>query len=699
MKKISEMYGSSVFNDQVMRERLPKDVYEKLQKTIKEGTPLQLDVANVVANTMKDWAIEKGATHYTHWFQPMTGKTAEKHEALFNMTEYNKILEEFSGRNLIMGEGDASSFPNGGLRATFEARGYTVWDCTSPAFLKEKDGTVTLCIPTAFCSYNGEALDKKTPLLRSMQALEKAVKRVLKFFGVTPLRVYSNVGAEQEYFLIDKRLYQQRKDIIYTGRTLFGAPAPKTQELNDHYYGSIKENIYAFMKDIDRELWKLGIPVKTKHNEVAPGQHELAPIFSTVNIAADQNQVILEILETVANRHNLVCLLHEKPFEGINGSGKHNNWSISTSDGVNLLDPGETPLENTQFLVFLSAIIKAVDKYAELLRISASSYTNDCRLGGHEAPPAIISIFVGEQLEEVLQQIEQDVYFENKSLSELKTGVITLPVLRKDVTDRNRTSPFAFTGNKFEFRMVGSSQTIADPNIVLNTIVADVLNEFADELENAQDLPHALKELISKTIKEHRRIVFNGNGYSDKWTEEAKKRNLPFFPSVVDVIPHLISEKSLSLFTRNNVLNESELRSRYEIRLQDYVNRAKIEASAMSHIVNKQIIPATIKYINELAVCINNTKQTDLKVSLLPQEKRLKEITECLNEVFVKLESLEASVKEALGIADLYERAKYFRNIVLPLMDELRKPSDELELLVAKEYWPFPTYGDLLFRI
>ncbi|QVK17860.1 glutamine synthetase III [Mycoplasmatota bacterium] len=699
MERISDLYGSSLFNDCVMREKLPKDVYRNLQKTIKLGTALESNVANVVANAMKDWAIEKGATHFTHWFQPMTGKTAEKHEALFSIMEDNQLLEEFSGKNLIVGEGDASSFPSGGLRATFEARGYTVWDCTSPAFLKEKDGTVTLCIPTAFCSYTGEALDKKTPLLRSMQALEKATKRILKLFNIEPLRVFATVGAEQEYFLIDKRLYQQRKDIIYTGRTLFGAPAPKGQDLNDHYYGSIKENIYAFMKDIDRELWKLGIPVKTKHNEVAPGQHELAPIFSTVNMSTDQNQIILEVLETVANRHNLVCLLHEKPFAFINGSGKHNNWSISTSDGVNLFEPGDTPLENTKFLIFLSAVIKAVDKYSELLRLSASSYTNDFRLGGNEAPPAIISIFVGEQLEKVLEQLEKGVYFETKSLSKIKTGVITLPVLPKDVTDRNRTSPFAFTGNKFEFRMVGSLQTIADPNIILNTIVADVLNEFADELENAENLSHAIKNLICKTIKNHRRIIFNGNGYSDEWVNEAKRRQLPILQTVVDSAPHFISDKAIKLFTNNKVLNESEIQSRYEIRLEDYVKRARIEATSMLHIVNKQIIPASIKYMNDIASNINHIKSINSNITVRAQEDRLRELSETLNETYEALEQLQKSLDEAMNTEDLFDKAKAYKNDVLKVMSSLRKPCDQLELLVAKEYWPFPTYGDLLYRI
>ncbi len=699
MDKISEIFGNSLFNDKVMRERLPKIVYCKLQNTIKEGNSLEADVADVVANAMKDWAVEKGATHFTHWFQPMTGKTAEKHEALFTIEECGNVIEEFSGKNLVVGEGDASSFPNGGLRATFEARGYTVWDCTSPAFLKEKDGTVTLCIPTAFCSYNGEALDKKTPLLRSMQAVEKSVKRILKFFGDEPLRVFSNVGAEQEYFLIDKRLYQQRKDIIYTGRTLFGASAPKGQDLRDHYYGSIKERIYAFMKDIDKELWKLGVPVKTKHNEVAPGQHEIVPIFSTVNIATDQNQVIIEMLETVANRHDLVCLLHEKPFAGINGSGKHNNWSLSTSDGKNLLDPGESPIENTQFLVFLSAVIKAVDDYPELLRLSASSYTNDFRLGGHEAPPAIISLFVGEQLEEVMQQIEIGGLNTFKTSKRLKTGVITLPDLHKDVTDRNRTSPFAFNGNKFEFRMIGSSQSLAGPNIILNTIVSDTLNEFADELEQSTNLAEGLKNLIHKTIKKHRRIIFNGNGYSEEWVTEAKSRNLPILPSVVDAIPHFITEKTIQLFTRNKVLDENEIKSRYEIMLEDYCSRARIEAATMLHMVNKQIIPATIKYSNEISTYLNNIRQTKITVNLKHQERLLTVISKFVDEIYNNMIKLQQSLDKANNIGDLYEKAKQFRNEVLVNMSELRKPCDEIELLVSKELWPFPTYGDMLFRV
>ncbi|MDF2699101.1 MAG: glutamine synthetase [Haloplasmataceae bacterium] len=699
MQKISELFGSSLFNDKIMRVRLTKEVYIKLQRTINEGVPLEADAADEIANAMKNWALERGATHYTHWFQPMTGKTAEKHEALFITSNEGNAIEHFSGKSLIMGEGDASSFPNGGLRATFEARGYTVWDCTSPAFLKEKNGAITLCIPTAFCSYTGEALDKKTPLLRSIEALEKSSKRILKLFGSEPNRVFCTLGAEQEYFLIDKRLYQQRKDIIYTGRTLFGAPAPKGQDLSDHYYGSIKESISSFMSDLDIELWKLGIPVKTKHNEVAPGQHELAPIFTSVNIASDQNQMIMEALETIANRHNLVCLLHEKPFAGINGSGKHNNWSIATSEGINLLEPGETPRENTQFLVFLSAVIKAIDKYSELLRISASSYTNDYRLGGHEAPPAIISMFVGEQLEEVLQHIENDELMINKLAKKLESGVLTLPILKKDVTDRNRTSPFAFTGNKFEFRMVGSSQTIADPNIILNTIVVDVLNEFADKLEQSKNLPIDLQLLIRNTIKEHRRIIFNGNGYSEEWKKEAERRGLPILHTAVDAIPHFISEKAKNAFIKNKVLSESEIMSRYEIKLDDYVKRANIEATTMIHMYRKDIFPAVVEYVNLLSLSIINMKQTNLNVVVKPQERLLEQISSLLNDAEEAFILLQNYLKYANNTNNLLERSKLYRDEVLMSMRILRKPCDELELLVGKEYWPFPTYGDLLFRL
>lgn len=699
MSKISEIYGSNVFSKQVMQERLPKDIYKEILKTINDGKQLTLEVANVVANAMKDWAVEKGATHFTHWFQPMTGKTAEKHDSFLSFSSNGTALEEFSGKALIKGEPDASSFPNGGLRVTFEARGYTAWDCTSPAYVKESEGTVTLCIPTAFYSYNGEALDKKTPLLRSMEAVDKAAKRVLKFFGSEPLKVITTVGAEQEYFLIDKRLYQERKDLIYTGRTLFGASSPKGQELDDHYFGSIKENVAAFMRDIDKELWKLGVSVKTRHNEVAPAQHEIVPIFTTANIATDHNQLAMEMLEKVANRHNLVCLLNEKPFSGVNGSGKHNNWALATSDGVNLLDPGETPHENTQFLVFFSAVIKAVDKHAELLRISASGINNDHRLGANEAPPAIISIFVGEQLEDILTQIEKGELNGSIMADTLDTGVITLPVLKKDVTDRNRTSPFAFTGNKFEFRMPGSSQTIADPNIMLNTIVADVLDEFANELEGIEDLSSGIKHLITKTIREHRRVIFNGNGYSSEWVEEAEDRGLLNLKTTVDALPYLISEKTIAVFNRQNVLSSEELQSRYEVKLDDYIKKAFIEATTMVHIARKQIFPAAIKYMEKLSNSVVATREAVPGLKLETQIELISKISDYLDNANNALRELEEAVEITENIKGIYSVAKSCRDLIITAMERLRIPCDELELLVAKEYWPFPSYGDLLFRI
>jgi glutamine synthetase len=699
MQRIAEIYGNHLFNDKVMRERLPKEIYQKLQRTIKEGLALEPHLATIVANAMKDWAIENGATHFTHWFQPMTGRTGEKHEALLNITEDGVIIEEFSGKNLIIGEGDASSFPNGGLRATFEARGYTTWDCTSPAFLKEGDGTKTLCIPTAFCSYNGEALDKKTPLLRSMQVLEKATKRLLKIFGNEPKRVYTTVGGEQEYFLIDKRLYQQRRDIIYTGRTLFGAEAPKGQDLRDHYYGSIKDHIANFMHDLDIELWKLGITAKTKHNEVAPGQYEVAPIFTTVNIATDQNQLTMEVLETVANRHQLVCLLHEKPFEYVNGSGKHNNWSIVTSDGVNLLEPGETPHDSLQFLLILAAMIKAIDTHPELVRISASSYSNDFRLGGHEAPPRIISMFIGEQLEDILNQIESGNLHSSKVKNRLDTGVITLPKLRTDVTDRNRTSPFAFTGNKFEFRMVGSSQTLADPNIVLNTIVADSFNEIADRLEGSSNLFEDVKDILQEIVTKHKKIIFNGNGYSKEWAEEASRRGLPVLNTTIDALPHLISEKSLDVFTRNEVFSKSELYSRYEIRLEDYMIKAHIEAKTMVHMMRKEILPSANKYLLEVTHTFNSLNSTGLGLDLSSHSELITEIHYLINESIQFVKQLDDQLSLLNGQENTIDKARLYQENVLDLMKKIRIKADQLELLVSREHWPFPTYGDLLFRI
>lgn len=699
MSRITEVFGNRLFNDKVMRDALPKSVYNELQMTINEGKKLSGDIADIVANAMKDWALSEGATHYTHWFQPMTGKTAEKHDSFLNFTGEGTAIEEFSGKALVMGEPDASSFPNGGLRATFEARGYTTWDCTSPAFLKETSGILTLCIPTAFCSYTGQALDTKTPLLKSMECVDYAARRVLKFFGKSDIRVLTTVGAEQEYFLIDKRLYQERKDLIYTGRTLFGASAPKGQELDDHYFGSIKERVAAFMKDIDIELWKLGIAAKTKHNEVAPAQHELASIFTTCNISVDQNQLVMDMLEKVANRHELVCLLHEKPFAGINGSGKHNNWALSTSDGSNLLEPGETPHENTQFLVFLSAIIKAVDKYPELLRISCSSMSNDKRLGGHEAPPAIISIFLGEQLDDILHQIERGELVSSKGRGKLKTGVITLPELYKDVTDRNRTSPFAFTGNKFEFRMPGSLQSIAGPNIVLNTIVADVLNEFADKFENCDDLAVSIKEVVTEVITDHRRVIFNGNGYSEEWIKEAELRGLPNLPTTIDALPHYISDKAIDVFSRNNIFTKEELLSRYEIMVEDYTKKYMIEAKTMLYITRKQILPSSISYLNEVADTVVKIKAVAPNVITSSQVQLIEKLNGLINEASKFADELEISLTKVNELEGLLEQAIFCKDTLNTLMESLRKPCDLLETSVSRKLWPFPTYGDLLFRI
>ncbi|NLY43372.1 MAG: glutamine synthetase type III [Clostridiaceae bacterium] len=699
--KPSEIFGCNVFNDTVMRERLPKATYKALKKTIDEGLPLDSAVAEVVANAMKDWAIEKGATHYTHWFQPMTGVTAEKHNSFISPTSDGRIIMEFSGKELIKGESDASSFPSGGLRATFEARGYTAWDCTSPAFLKEDASGATLCIPTAFCSYTGEALDKKTPLLRSMEALSKQALRILRLFGdTTTTKVIPTVGAEQEYFLVDRELYNKRMDLVFTGRTLFGARPPKGQELDDHYYGTIKERIASFMKELDVTLWKMGVSAKTKHNEVAPAQHELAPIFTTANIATDHNQLTMETMKKIAQRHGLVCLLHEKPFAGINGSGKHNNWSMSTNDGYNLLDPGKTPHENAKFLVFLCAVIKAIDEYPELLRMSASSAGNDHRLGKSEAPPAIISVFLGEQLTDILIQLENGGVVCSKRREKLQIGVSTLPVLRKDSTDRNRTSPLAFTGNKFEFRMVPSSASIADANVVLNTIVAEALSQIADRLEKAEDFHAEVQKVLKEIVVKHKRIIFNGNGYSKEWEEEAARRGLPNIKSTVDAIPHLISEKSIALFEKHKVLSKSELYSRYEIHLEAYIKQINIEALTMLEMSKRQIMPAVIKYINELASGINAVKATGCGADTSAQEGLLREISAVLASFKKKVGKLESLVSEAAEMHEnTYNKACFYRDKVLVAMDDLRNDGDKLETLVDKEVWPMPTYSELLFFV
>lgn len=697
MSKLGEIFGSNVFNDALMRERLPKATYKALKKTIDEGTPLDPAVAEVVAGAMKDWAIEKGATHFTHWFQPMTSITAEKHDSFISPTADGKVIMEFSGKELIKGEPDASSFPSGGLRATFEARGYTAWDCTSPAFLK--DGS--LCIPTAFCSYTGEALDKKTPLLRSMEALSKQAIRVLRVLGnTTANRVITTVGPEQEYFIIDKKLYDERKDLIFTGRTLFGAKPPKGQELEDHYFGTIKERISAFMKEVDEELWKLGISAKTKHNEVAPAQHELAPIFTTTNIATDHNQLTMEIMKKVALRHGLVCLLHEKPFAGINGSGKHNNWSMGTDDGVNLLDPGHTPHENEQFLIFLCSVIKAVDEYADLLRVSAANPGNDHRLGANEAPPAIISIFLGEQLQDILEQIENGGATSSKSESLMKIGVTTLPALPKDATDRNRTSPFAFTGNKFEFRMVPSSGSIAAPNFTLNTIVAEVLSIVADRLEKADDVHEEAQKILFEIVKEHKRVIFNGNGYSEEWIVEAEKRGLPNIKTTVESIKALIAEKNLEVMEKHSVLSRVEMESRYEISLEHYIKTINIEALTMLDIAKKQILPAVIKFATGLAGSINTIKATGVVADVSAQSELLTEVSSLTASLKKNIAVLEESVEKAANShGDTYEQAYAYRYDVFEKMGTLRADADKLETIVDKELWPFPTYGDLLFSV
>ena len=694
---VSEIFGSMVFNDEVMRERLPKDVYKALHKTVEAGKSLDITLANGIANAMKDWAIEKGATHYSHWFQPLTGVTAEKHESFITPCSDGRVIMEFSGKALIKGETDASSFPSGGLRATFEARGYTAWDPTSYAFVK--DGT--LFIPTVLCSYFGETLDKKTPLLRSMEDINREALRIIRLFGNdTAKHVSITVGAEQEYFLIDKKLYDRREDLLYTGRTLFGAPAPKGQELDDHYYGAIKPRVAAFMKELDDELWKLGIPSKTKHNEVAPAQHELAPVYISANFAVDQNQLTMELMRKIALRHDLVCLLHEKPFMGVNGSGKHNNWSICTDTGLNLLDPGKTPAENAQFLVFLVAVIKAVDEYADLLRLSAATYSNDYRLGGNEAPPAILSMFLGEELESILHSIEiGSKYVGNKSSIEL--GVHVIPSFTKDTTDRNRTSPFAFTGNKFEFRSIGSSASIADANIVLNTAVAEALRQFADELEGAEDFDTTLNALIKRTIKEHKRIIFSGNGYSEEWKREAEKRGLPNYPRSVDVYPHFTDEKNVKLFSSHKIFTGAEMESRKEILLETYSKLVRIEAVTMIEMVKKDIIGAVVKYSGDVAAA-EEAKRRVLGHNSLLETELLTKLSANSDKMYKALTSLQKAVSDAAekrGSVDALTLARTYCDKVIPKMEELRKYVDTLEELVDRSYWPYPSYGDMMFRI
>ncbi|HEY5562425.1 MAG TPA: glutamine synthetase III [Clostridiaceae bacterium] len=697
MTKLTEVFGSNVFNDSLMRERLPKATYKALKKTIDDGLPLDPTVAEIVANAMKDWAIEKGATHFTHWFQPLTGITAEKHDSFISPTADGRVVLEFSGKELIKGEPDASSFPSGGIRSTFEARGYTAWDCTSPAFLK--DGS--LCIPTAFCSYTGEALDKKTPLLRSMEALSKQAMRVLKVLGnTTSKRVITTVGPEQEYFLVDKKVHDQRKDLIYTGRTLFGAMPPKGQEMEDHYFGVLKERVSEYMKEVDEELWKLGVAAKTKHNEVAPAQHELAPVFTSTNIATDHNQLTMEIMKKVALRHDLVCLLHEKPFAGINGSGKHNNWSMATDDGQNLLEPGKTPHDNAQFLIFLTAVVKAVDDYSDLLRVSAANPGNDHRLGANEAPPAIISIFLGEQLQDILDQIENGGANSSKSAKDLKIGVTTLPPLPKDATDRNRTSPFAFTGNKFEFRMVPSSASIASPNYTLNAIVAEVLSNIADRLEGAKDVTTEVQIILAEIVKENKKIIYNGNGYSEGWITEAEKRGLPNIKTTVESIKALISEKNLLVMEKHGVLSRVEMHSRYEISLENYSKSINIEALTTVEIAKRQILPAVIKFTTSLATSINAINSTGVATDISTQTELLIEVSALAASLKKNTTILEASIEKALEFeSDTYELAAFYRFDVFEKMAILRKDADKLETLVDKEFWPFPTYGDLLFYV
>ncbi len=695
MSKIPELFGSLVFNETTMKERLPKDTYKALKKTIEDGKTLDLSVANVVANAMKDWAIEKGATHFTHWFQPMTGVTAEKHDSFISPSADGNVIMEFSGKELIKGEPDASSFPSGGLRATFEARGYTAWDPTSYAFIK--DGT--LCIPTAFCSYGGEALDKKTPLLRSMEAINKQALRVLRALGDTETKnIKTTVGPEQEYFLIRKEDYEKRMDLRYTGRTLFGAMPPKGQEMEDHYFGIIRPQVSAFMKELDEELWKLGVLAKTKHNEVAPAQHELAPIFATTNIATDHNQLTMELMKKIADKHGLACLLHEKPFDGINGSGKHNNWSISTNKGVNLLDPTDSPETNTRFLLFLSAVIKAVDEHQDLLRISVASAGNDHRLGANEAPPAIISMFLGDELEQIVDAIASDSEYAKKSVEKMALGTKVIPVFTKDNTDRNRTSPFAFTGNKFEFRMLGSTFSIACPNMILNTIVADELAQFADELEKASDIEVSAKEIIHRVVKEHRRIIFNGNNYSDEWVKEAEKRGLLNLKSTPEALPHYIDEKNVELFARHHIFTKSELVSRYEILEENYAKTMNIEVLTMIELTKRDIIPAVSAFTSDMSAAVLNKKSVSDKIPCDAEEAIIEKASELLCKIYERTGVLEELVKEIAPLKES-ELSMAYANKIIPAMADLREVIDKAETIVGADYWPYPTYGEMLFYL
>ena len=699
-KDIPTLYGSLVFSDKVMRNKLPKDVYKALRKTIENGTHLELDVANSVAVAMKEWAVENGATHFTHWFQPMTGFTAEKHDSFITPIGEGEVIMEFSGKELVKGEPDASSFPSGGLRATFEARGYTNWDPTSPAFIKDN----TLYIPTAFCSWSGEALDKKTPLLRSMEALNKEAVKILHLLGNTEVTsVITTVGPEQEYFLIPKELYAKRRDLIFTGRTLFGASAPKGQEMEDHYFGALKPRVAAYMHDLDEELWKLGIPAKTKHNEVAPAQHELAPVFDTTNVAVDHNQLTMEIMKKVAEKHDLVCLLHEKPFDGINGSGKHNNWSVSTNTGVNLLDPGKTPAENIQFLVFLVAVIKAVDEYADLMRVSASGAGNDHRLGANEAPPAIVSIFIGDELTEILKSIEEDKFFNAHKTIQMDIGAHVLPHFTKDTTDRNRTSPFAFTGNKFEFRMLGSSASVASPNVVLNTAVAEALAQFYKELEGTapEDMETAVHELIKRAIRKHKKVIFNGNGYTDEWIKEAEERGLYNLVSTPDALPQFIADKNIELFTKHSVFTKEEIYSRYEILLENYVKTINIESKTLQEMLTKDFIPAVNGYAAEVAVNANEKKALIEGLATTAEESIVKELTEASNTLSAKVAELKAVTEKADAAAeeDMQKAAESFHKDVLTLMDEMKDVANAAEEKIPDEELPYPTYDQMVFYV
>ena len=697
-KNIPELYGSLVFNDKVMKSKLPRDVYKALRKTIENGSHLDLDIANAVAVAMKEWAVENGATHFTHWFQPMTGITAEKHDSFINPVGNGEVIMDFSGKELVKGEPDASSFPSGGLRATFEARGYTAWDPTSPAFIKDD----TLCIPTAFCSYSGEALDTKTPLLRSMETINREALRVLKLFGNEDVtRVVSTVGPEQEYFLVDKELFNKRSDLKFCGRTLFGAPAPKGQEMDDHYFGALRPRVSAFMKELDEELWKLGIPAKTKHNEVAPEQHDLAKIYTTTNVAVDNNQLTMEIMKRVAEQHGLVCLLHEKPFEGINGSGKHNNWSMITDTGINILDPGKTPAENTQFLIFLTAVIKAVDEYADVLRISVASAGNDHRLGANEAPPAVVSVFLGDELTEVLKSIENDEYFAGSRAVQMDIGAKVLPHFVKDNTDRNRTSPFAFTGNKFEFRMLGSEASVANPNIILNTAVAECVHQFAEQLKDVPEdkMEDAIHELIKKTIIDHKRVIFNGNGYTDEWIEEATKRGLFNLKSTPDALPQWIAEKNIELFTKYHIFTKEEIESRYEIWLESYSKILNIESNTMVEMVQKDFLPSVFAYIDKVAATAVAKKSVVSDVSTASEGKLIKELSQLADEISTGLETLRADTAKALATEDPLANAKAYQTVVLSDMDELRKSVDAAETLIPDALLPYPTYDKLLFSV